>query len=277
MALAIDLGASTIKIFGCDQRVRGLANYARTLWLRGFSEKALSMAQQAINEAEHQDHPVSLCLSLTFGSGVFLWTGDLPRANGLIDRLIAYAGQYSLDPYHAVGTALSGALAIARNEAELGVGLLRTALKILQKEQYNVLMPEVTGALAECLQLIGHFKEALHVIDGIIKRVTDSGATFYLAELIRIKARILSCTRQPGCPLTVNCLSEAITIAGNSRRSRYNSGWQSTWLACWQRVGSASRHVASFRQFMIALGRDLQRRISGRHVSSLQSWPSLAE
>jgi hypothetical protein len=87
MALAIDLGASTIKIFGCDQRVRGLANYARTLWLRGFSEKALSMAQQAINEAEHQDHPVSLCLSLTFGSGVFLWTGDLPRANGLIDRI----------------------------------------------------------------------------------------------------------------------------------------------------------------------------------------------
>jgi predicted ATPase len=156
---------------------------------------------------------LGLCLSLTFGSGVFLWTGDLPRANGLIDRLIAYAGQYSLDPYHAVGTALSGALAIARNEAELGVGLLRTALKTLQKEQYNVLMPEVTGALAECLQLIGHFKEALHVIDGIIKRVTDSGATFYLAELIRIKARILSCTRQSGCPLTVNCLNEAITIA----------------------------------------------------------------
>jgi predicted ATPase/DNA-binding winged helix-turn-helix (wHTH) protein len=213
MALALESGANNINIFGCDHRVRGLANYARTLWFRGFSDRALSVAQQAIDEAANKGHPVSVCLSLVFASGILLWTGDLPRANDRIVRLIAYAGRYSLDPYHAVGTALEGALAIARNEPERGVGLLRTALTALHNEQYNALMPEMTGSLAEGLRMIGQFKEALNAIDGVIMRTTDSGATFYQAELMRLKAQVLASMAQPDRRLAVDCLGKAITIA----------------------------------------------------------------
>jgi predicted ATPase len=192
LALAVKLGTTTVNFFGCDQCVRILVNLARTLWLRGLPDRAQRTSQQAINEAAKQNHPVSICMSLLFASTVFLWIGDLPRAADFIDQLIAHAGRHSLEPYRAGGTAVKGALAIARNEVEVGVDLLRATLGTLRSEQYNVLSPEIIGALAEGLWRIGHFKEALLAVNDIIAFATDRGARFYLAELMRIKALILA-------------------------------------------------------------------------------------
>src|SRR5260370_42567087 len=101
--------------------MRALIALTRTLWLRGLSEQALRTAQQAIEEAAHRDHPVSVCIALIYAGPVFLWSGDVERAADIIDRLIAYAGRYSLAPYRAVGLAQKADLAITRNQARSGL------------------------------------------------------------------------------------------------------------------------------------------------------------
>jgi predicted ATPase len=213
MALAAGLGTTTINFFGFDQRVRILNNLARTLWLRGFPDQAQAISQQAIDEAAKKNHPVSVCTSLLYASTVLLWIGDLPRVGDLIDQLIAYAGRYSLDPYRAGGTAVKGALAIAQNEAEVGVDLLRTTLGPLRSEQYNLLSPEIIGALAEGLRRIAHFREAFLAVNSIIAFATDRGAKFYLAELMRIKALILASMPQLDSMSAMDCLIESIALA----------------------------------------------------------------
>jgi tetratricopeptide (TPR) repeat protein len=213
MALAIELGATTISFFGVDQRIRNLVCLARTLWLRGFADQARRTAQQAINEAANQGHPVSICMSMVYVSGIFLWIGDLPGASDLIDQLIANAGRHSLGPYRAVGMALKGVLAIARNEVEAGLDLLRTALGTLRSERYNAFGPEIICAFAEGLWRIGHLEEALLTINSVIVSATDNEAKFYLAELMRIKAVILASMPQPNCASAMDCLNEALTLA----------------------------------------------------------------
>ena len=140
MALAVELGTFNANFFGFDQRIRALVYLARILWLRGFSDQALRIVQKAIDEAASRDHPVPICLSLVYASTLLLWTGDLPRAGDLIEQLIAYAGRYSLAPYRALGIALKGELAIARDEPEAGLDLLRSALETLRAQQYNLLI-----------------------------------------------------------------------------------------------------------------------------------------
>ena len=137
MALAVELGTVNANLFGFDHRIRALVVLARTLWLRGFSDQALRIAQKAIDEAASRDHPVPICVSLAYASTFFLWTGDLPAASDLIEQLIAHAGRYSLEPYRALGVALKGELAIARDEPEAGLDLLRSALETLRAQQYN--------------------------------------------------------------------------------------------------------------------------------------------
>jgi predicted ATPase/DNA-binding winged helix-turn-helix (wHTH) protein len=210
---AVELGTFNAGFFGYDHRIRALVILARALWLRGFSDQALRIARRATDEAASRDHPVSVCISLMYGVSVFFWTSDLRSADDLIERLIAYAGRYSLDPYRAVGSALKGELAIARDEAEAGLDLIRSALETLHAEQHNMLLTEFSRALAEGLRKTGQFEEALLTIDGAIARSKNHGATFDLAELLRIKAEVLAVMPRHGRALAMDCLNEAIAVA----------------------------------------------------------------
>jgi predicted ATPase/DNA-binding winged helix-turn-helix (wHTH) protein len=211
MALAAELGTFDANFFGFDPRIRGIVSLARTLWLRGLSDQALRTAQKAIDEAARRHHPVSICLSLIYASTLLLWNGDLPAANDLIEQLIAHAGRYSLEPYCAAGVALKGELAIARDEPEAGLDLLRSALGTLRSQQYNLLITGFIGTSAEGLRKTGQLEEALFTISGAIARATNSGVEFYLPELLRIKSQILAA--QNDRESAMNCLAQALAVA----------------------------------------------------------------
>ena len=211
MALAVELGTFNANSSGFDPRIRALLTLFRILWLRGFSHQALRIVQMTIDEAASRDHPVSICLSLVYASRFALWTGDLSRSSDLIEQLIVHAGRYSLAPYLALGIALKGELAIARDEPEAGLDLLRSALDTLHAQQYNLLITDFIGALAEGLRKTGQFEEALFTINGAIARATNSGVEFDLSELLRIKSQILAARHDRESAM--NCLTEALAVA----------------------------------------------------------------
>jgi predicted ATPase/DNA-binding winged helix-turn-helix (wHTH) protein len=211
MALAVAPGTFKANFFIFDNRISGLFALARILWLRGFSDRALRNAQTAIHEAASRDHPVLISLSLVHASTYFLCTGDLPRASDLIEQLIALAGRHSIAPYVAAGTALKGELAITRDEAEAGLELLPGALETLRALHYNIQIPHFIGALADGLGKTGQVEQALLAINGGIARATNSGVELDLAELLRIKSRILAARHDREAAM--NCLTEAVAVA----------------------------------------------------------------
>ena len=210
MALAAELGTFNANFFVFDYRSVETVFLARTLWLRGFSDQALGIVQRAIGEAASRDHPVPICKSLVYASTFLLWIGDLPGASDLIEQLIVHARRYSLAPYRALGIALKGEL-IARDEPGAGLDLLRGALGTLHAQQYNLLIPGFTGALAEGLRKTGQFEEALFAINGAIARATNSGVELDLPELLRIKSQILAARHDRESAM--NCLTEALAVA----------------------------------------------------------------
>jgi predicted ATPase/DNA-binding winged helix-turn-helix (wHTH) protein len=211
MALAVELDTFSVNFFSLDQRIRALVGLARTLWLRGFSDRALRIVQKAIHEAASPLHPVPICVSLVYASMLQLWTGDLLKAGDFVEQLIAYAGRYSLEPYRAGGIALKGELAIAREEPEAGLDLLQSALESLRAQQYNILITDFIGALAEGLRKTRQFEEAHFTVNGAIARAKNSGAESNLSELLRIKSQIL--VAQHDRESAMNCLTEALTVA----------------------------------------------------------------
>ena len=141
---AAELGAFNPNFFGYEHRVGALVALARSLWLQGYSNQALRKAQEAIDEAATRGQPVPICMSL-YGVQVFLWTGDLDRSSQLIEWLIEDAERHSLEPDRAIGIALKGGLAVARGEVEIGIELLREALKTLHSERHNLFLTEYAG------------------------------------------------------------------------------------------------------------------------------------
>ena len=57
--------------------------------------------------------------------------------------------RHSLEPYRAAGLGLKGAVAIARDELEIGIELLRGAVETLTALKLNLLLTDFMGALAD--------------------------------------------------------------------------------------------------------------------------------
>ena len=211
LALTAELGAFNANFFGFDHRISALVFLARTLWLRGFSDQALRIAQKAIGDAASRSHPFSICFSLGYASMLLLWAGHFQGVSDLIEQLIVHARRYSIAPYRAFGIALKGELAIARDEPEAGLDLLRSALETLRAQEFDLLIPGFIGVLAEGLRKTGQLEEALFTINGAIARATNSGVEMDLPELLRIKSQVLAARHDRES--AVNCLTEALTVA----------------------------------------------------------------
>jgi ATP/maltotriose-dependent transcriptional regulator MalT len=220
MIRAVELAVFNPKFFGYDHRIRALVGLAGALWLRGYANRALRTAQQAIDEAAIRDRPVSVCMSL-YTAQVFFRAGSVERARELAERLIEYAARFAMDPFRAVGTALKAELAIASGEVEAGIGLLRQALGTLHSEQHNVLYTVFTGALAEGLRKAGRSDEALMVVKGAIDQAISSGAALELAELLRLKAEVLSVGTQVNRAAAVDVLNESLRVASEQTALAY--------------------------------------------------------
>jgi predicted ATPase/DNA-binding winged helix-turn-helix (wHTH) protein len=213
MASAAEPSTSIPNFFGFDHRIYLPISLARTLWLRGFADRARRIVKYAIDEAASGVRPLSICVSLTYGLPVFLWSGDLRAADDYVEHLIEYAGRHSLEPYRAAGLGLKGAVAIAREELGTGIDLLRSALEILTTLKLNLLVTDFTGALAGGLRKRGQLEEALLTINQAIGRATDCGSTYDTAELLRIKGQIFAAMPQYGRDSAMNCLTEALAVA----------------------------------------------------------------
>jgi predicted ATPase/DNA-binding winged helix-turn-helix (wHTH) protein len=213
LAGAAKPGTSVPNFIGFDHRVYAPVSLTRALWLRGFSDRARSIAKIAIDEAAGRVNPISKCVSLAYGSPIFFWSGDFQSAENYIDQLIEYARRHSIEPYRATGLGWKGAVAIGRDELETGLDLLRGALEILLALKLNIFVTDFMRALAEGLHKSGQVEEALLTINQAIGRATDCGSTFDMAELLRVKAQILAAMPQYGRVSAMNCLSEALEVA----------------------------------------------------------------
>jgi hypothetical protein len=168
---------------------------------------------RAIDEAAKRDQPVSVCIAPIYGSTVFVWSGNLQRAEDFIERLLAHARRHSLAPYSAVGTGLKGELAIARGEPKAGFELVRNAIEILSAEQHNILLTVFERALADGLRNTRQFDQALRIIDGAIARASTSGASYDMAELLRIKAEIVASMPWQDRTAAIDCVTAALGVA----------------------------------------------------------------
>jgi predicted ATPase/DNA-binding winged helix-turn-helix (wHTH) protein len=198
---------------GHDHRNLALVVVARTLWFRGYADRAENAARQTIEEADELEHPVTLAIALVWTVPVFLWNGNWAAAEEMIERLIRHAASHSLGPYHAVGLGLKGELLVKRGEARAGIALLRECLKVLHLERHEILSTVFNSALAEGLAIAGRPDEALATIDDAIAQVKRTGRSFNTPEILRIKGHLLASMPRPDRSAAEHYLERSLECA----------------------------------------------------------------
>jgi predicted ATPase/DNA-binding winged helix-turn-helix (wHTH) protein len=197
--------------FGFDYRNRARIALARTLWLEGYSDKSVVVANETIQEADNFNHPVTQCIARIWAVSVFVWIGDLDNAETHLERFRTLAERHSLGPYQAGALGVQGELLIRRGNAETGIGLLRSSLEALHSLRYELLTTTLSCALAEGLEITGEFQSSLQIIDETIASVERNGDSFYMPELLRIKGSVLAASTGGGAE---ECFTRSLEMAG---------------------------------------------------------------
>ena len=174
---------------GFDHDILARINLANTLCLQGHLRQAAERARETVKDAQDIDHPIALSIVLRHAVLLFLWIGDLPSAEELIDWYAANARSHALAPQIAVGHALEGELAIRRGDVQRGVEILRGCVDELHAVRYKTMDFKI--AFAEGLSATGRFAESMSLIDDGIRQVEANGGAIYMPELLRVKGNLL--------------------------------------------------------------------------------------
>ncbi|MET3596210.1 MULTISPECIES: hypothetical protein [Mesorhizobium] len=158
----------------------------------------MERALLTVEDAEVLNHPLTLSIALVWAISVFLWVGDLARAEEHIDRLFSRAEFHSLGPYLALGRGFKGELAIRRGNASSGVESLRSCLAELHAAPYELLTTPLNISFVQGLAATGRSAEALSLIEETIQQVETSGDLCYMAELLRVKGNLVLAAPQAG-------------------------------------------------------------------------------
>jgi tetratricopeptide (TPR) repeat protein len=178
---------------GVDHRNRALCVSARNLWVLGLGDQAIEAANFTIDEGGVVEHPVSLGVAF-WTVPVYIWAGDYQRAEEAIERLLARAAKFSLQPYLAMSLGQRGGLAVRQGDPKGGVKLLEEALRIANSSGYTMIVTQYMVNLAEGLLALGRIAQALAVIDRAILRIEASGELLHMPELLRLKGEALAQT-----------------------------------------------------------------------------------
>ena len=186
-----------------DQNVAARTFYAQVLWLVGFPDQAIAVANRALEDATTLDHDFSLLYALIFGAcPLTLECGDFVVTEALISRTF----QLTFRSMRVWGQCYAGVLAIRRADTASGLSLLRDGLKGLTKSNFQGRYVFFLGNLAMGSFDAGDHRGALVTIDEALDQSEMNNDRWYVAELMRIKGELLLRQNDPEAAISAEAL-----------------------------------------------------------------------
>jgi len=164
---------------------------SRILWLQGFPDQSLRLAEHNVEDARAIDLAVGVCYALEVASLVSIWSGDLLATERYVTALLEYSARHALTAWHRPARCYDGVRRIKRGEVDQGLELLRTALHELRETSFVPYHPIMLGTLAQGLAAAGHVAQALATIDEALTKSEHDEERWWIAELLRIKAELI--------------------------------------------------------------------------------------
>jgi predicted ATPase/DNA-binding winged helix-turn-helix (wHTH) protein len=182
--------------FGTDLRISAQVYLARALWLQGFADQAVRMAEKSLGEAAATGHAISQCYVLaTAACPVAFWTGDQVAAARYAGTLINLSRRHVLPHWSAYGVRFERVLAI--NAGGLGGDSSRRPGSQEEWGETNFSLRSVSSLLmlAEAFGQVGQIAEALALLEAGIEQFE---ANSFTPELVRLKAELSLVQGMPG-------------------------------------------------------------------------------
>jgi hypothetical protein len=188
---ALPTRSTYISDFQMDLPVTANVTLSKLLWLQGFPDQAVSMAEANVEEACALNRAISVCNALDAATVIALAVGDLPRAEQSIAMLLERSAKHALGFWRTLGHCFRAQAMIARGDVVIGAACLRSRLDEFRETGFILRHLEFLGALSEGLAEIGRLADALQAVDEALAQCESTDARCNIADLLRVKGKLL--------------------------------------------------------------------------------------
>ena len=179
---------SEVSPLGFPVRVMGLGWRAHAQALVGRTGEALDSARAALDLADELDHPFSRAIACGYAAITHRLLGDVERTGEFAAAVCEHCERYGFAYYGDWGRILEG-WAIGGPE---GADRVRTGIDGLRAQEAGTRRPFWLALLAEVLAHEGGTEEARGVLADARAWADEAGDRWWLAELWRLEARLVS-------------------------------------------------------------------------------------
>jgi hypothetical protein len=182
--------------FGMDFRLQVTVFLARVLWLQGFADQAVRMAEQSLREADATGHATSQCFVLAIAScPIALWVGDLVAATKCTAKLVQLSRQHALPHWAAFGARFEEVLVIKAGDLDGGSRRRPSGQDEMAAPNFSFRSLSGLTQLAEALGQAGRTTEGLAALEANVEQFEDG---CFSPELIRLKGELTMQQDMPG-------------------------------------------------------------------------------
>ncbi len=189
-ALELDSGSRSSEVaslvHGGGHRLMAHAFLAQVLWMRGFPDRALTLARQGVTEAEAQYGAFAVTANMFFLCWIHGWRGDFDALNELTERMGRLASEHEISEWVKAGGLFPDWPELASGDPGRAAVLARQRLEVVRRPS-GIMTPFKLGLLAEALAMGGDGM-ALETIDEALA-LAGRGERWSDSELVRIKGK----------------------------------------------------------------------------------------
>ena len=224
--------------FGGD--VRGSAHRSWALWMLGYPEAALAVAEVCIKDARELGQAATLIPALLLASYVPMFCGSYTVANKQINEGIALAGEKGVAFWKTAGTLLQGWIVAQAGEASDAVQAIIAANGAFRSTGATLHAPSSLSYLAKAYAELGKFDDAWRCIGEAMTAVETTKERLFEAEVRRIAGEISLMAPQRDAAKGEAYFERALAVARQQQAKSWELRAAMSMARLWRDQGKVS-------------------------------------
>jgi predicted ATPase len=199
--------------FGQDVWVTILCYRAMALWLLGYPEAALAVAERAVRDAREIGHAATLMFALSLTAIPLVFCGRYVTARAQLDELVALAKEKGTTFWKGFGILGQGWLLSLTGKPSDAIQMLTSGIADSLSSRTTVIVPEWLSFCARAYADGGKFDDAWRCVDEAMTMLENTKEKWCEAEIQRTAGEIALKSPQPDTVKAEAFFSRALLVA----------------------------------------------------------------
>lgn len=208
--------------FGHDAQVAALSYRSSALWILGYPDAALADSNRAISEAREIGQAPTLMFALNRAAVTNTQCGNYPRANELLDELIAVANNKSVPYRKGFGMLNRGCVFFLTGKASDAVQVMMSGISVFRSTGSTFWMPFYLTHLAMAFAKLHELKDAWRCIREAMATLETTKERWCEAEVHRAAGEMTQLMSNPDTAKAEAHFQRALAVA----REQQAKSWE---------------------------------------------------